>query len=60
VSEHADRRRLRLYYIRATYTINAAHLHQLEAAIEVLADERYDDDTALKVAEDIINAPLGP
>ena len=46
--------------LRAKWAIKQTRGRQLAAAIEILADKRYEDDDAMTVAAVIINANIGP
>lgn len=51
---------VKLFDVRAKFTITQHHANQFKKAIEVLVDKRIPDDIALKVVEDICNAKIGP
>lgn len=53
-------RQLKLFEIRAKFTIKQQQATQLKKAIEALVDKNLPDDTALEVAEAICNANIGP
>lgn len=59
-SVHDECRRAQVSQLRADLAVKAQQCRQLESALDVLLDQRYESKMAVEIAHKILNANIGP